>query len=126
MRLPAQVGAPAAIEVARIGMADRPLIQINVPPQTAHTYSGQTGATRMCLGIPMEVVARDGDRARCSAQGVEREVSLLMLQDAPVAVGDFVLVYSGHATQRMTPQQARETWALLEQALAAEDGGDRI
>jgi hydrogenase expression/formation protein HypC len=79
----------------------------------------------MCLGIPMEVVARDGDQARCSAQGVEREVSLLMLQDQPVAVGDFVLVYSGHATQRMTPQQARETWALLEQALAAEDGDDR-
>lgn len=79
----------------------------------------------MCLGIPMEVVARDGDRARCSAQGVEREVSLLMLQDEPVAVGDFVLVHSGHATHKMTAREARETWALYEQALAAEGGDDR-
>jgi hydrogenase expression/formation protein HypC len=98
------------------------LIQINVPPHSPPTYGGLTGATPMCLGIPMEVIARDGDLARCSAQGVEREVSLLMLQDEPVAVGDFVLVHSGHATQKMTPQQARETWALFEQALAAEDG----
>ncbi len=75
----------------------------------------------MCLGVPMEVVARDGERARCCAQGVEREVSLLML-DEPVAVGDFVLVYSGQATRRMTAAQARETWALYEQALAAEGG----
>ena len=79
----------------------------------------------MCLGVPMEVVALDGDRARCAAQGAERDVSLLMLQDEPVAVGDFVLVYSGHATQKMTARQARETWALYEQALAAEDGDDR-
>ncbi len=79
----------------------------------------------MCLGIPMEVVARDGDRARCSAQGVEREVSLLMLQDEPVAVGAFVLVHSGHATQKMTAREARDTWALFEQALAAEDRNGR-
>lgn len=77
----------------------------------------------MCLGIPMEVVALDGHRARCSAQGVEREVSLFMLQDEPVAVGDFVLVHVGYAIQKMTPQQARSTWELYDQMLAAE-GGD--
>jgi hydrogenase expression/formation protein HypC len=101
------------------------LIQINVRPHSPHTYGGRIGATRMCLGIPMEVVACDGDRARCSAQGVEREVSLLMLQDEPVAVGDFVLVYSGHATQRMTAEQACETWALLEHALTVQDDAGR-
>ena len=42
----------------------------------------------MCLGIPMEVIAVDGYIARCSAQGVEREVSLFMLQDEPIAAGD--------------------------------------
>ncbi len=77
----------------------------------------------MCLGVPMEVLALEGDRARCCAHGTEREVSLLMLQDDPVAVGDFVLVYSGHATQKLTSQQARETWELYEQAVAGQGDG---
>jgi hydrogenase expression/formation protein HypC len=75
----------------------------------------------MCLGIPMEVMAIDGFRARCSVQGVEREVSLFLLQDEPIANGDFVLVHVGYAIQKMTPQQARSAWELLDQALAAEE-----
>lgn len=75
----------------------------------------------MCLGIPMEIMAIDGFRARCSAQGVEREVSLFLLQDEPIADGDFVLVHVGYAIQKMTPQQARSAWELLDEALAAEE-----
>jgi hydrogenase expression/formation protein HypC len=75
----------------------------------------------MCLAIPMEVMAIDGFRARCSAQGVEREVSLFLLQDEPIAGGDFVLVHVGYAIQKMTPQQARSAWELLDEALAAEE-----
>ncbi len=75
----------------------------------------------MCLGIPMEVMAIDGFRARCSAHGVEREVSLFLLQDEPIASGDFVLVHVGYALQKMTPQEARSTWELLDEALAAEE-----
>jgi hydrogenase expression/formation protein HypC len=75
----------------------------------------------MCLGIPMEVMAIDGFRARCSAHGVEREVSLFLLQDEPIASGDFVLVHVGYALQKMTPQQARSTWELLDEALATEE-----
>lgn len=78
----------------------------------------------MCLGIPMEVMAVDGYRARCSAQGIEREVSLFMLPDEAVAIGDFVLVHVGYAIQKMTPQEARSTWELFDRVLAAE-GGDR-
>lgn len=74
----------------------------------------------MCLGIPMEVIAVDGFLARCSARGVEREVSLFLLQDEPVATGDFVLVHVGYAIQKMTPQQARSTWELFDEVLAAE------
>jgi len=74
----------------------------------------------MCLGIPMEVVAIDGYLARCSAQGVEREVSLFLMQDEPAAVGDFVMVHVGYAIQKMTPQEARSTWELFDQVLAAE------
>ena len=49
----------------------------------------------MCLGIPMEARAVDGFLARCCAKGIEREVSLFLLQDDPVTIGDFVLVHVG-------------------------------
>jgi len=68
----------------------------------------------------MEVMAVDGYLARCSAQGVEREVSLFMLQDEPVAAGDFVMVHVGYAIQKMTPQQARSAWELYDEVLRAE------
>lgn len=68
----------------------------------------------------MEVIAVDGYMARCVAQGVEREVSLFLMQDEPAAVGDFVMVHVGYAIQKMTPQEARSTWELFDQVLAAE------
>ena len=77
----------------------------------------------MCLGIPMEVIAVDGFLARCSAQGVEREVSLFLLQDEPVATGDFVLVHVGYAIQKMTPQQARSTWELFDRSARRRKSG---
>jgi len=76
----------------------------------------------MCLGIPMEVVAIDGYVARCSAKGVERDVSLFLLQDAPPAIGEFVMVHVGYAIQKMTPQEARSAWEVYDQMLAAEAG----
>ncbi len=78
----------------------------------------------MCLGIPMEIVTIDGHLARCCAKGVEREVSLFLLQDEPVSRGDFVMVHVGYAIQKMTVQQARSAWELLDQMLAAEDSGN--
>ena len=74
----------------------------------------------MCLGIPMEVLTVDGYLARCSAQGVEREVSLFMMQDEPVGPGDFVMVHVGYAIQKMTPQEARSAWELFDEVLRAE------
>ncbi|HUI96570.1 MAG TPA: HypC/HybG/HupF family hydrogenase formation chaperone [Xanthobacteraceae bacterium] len=74
----------------------------------------------MCLGIPMQVMAIGGAIARCSAQGVEREVSLFLLEDETIAVGDFVMVHVGYAIQKMTPHEARSAWELLDQAMAAE------
>lgn len=76
----------------------------------------------MCLGIPMQVVAIDGYVARCSAKGVQREVSLFLLQEDRPAIGDFVLVHVGYAIQKMTPRDARSTWELYDQVLAAEAG----
>lgn len=74
----------------------------------------------MCLGIPMEVIAVDGYLARCSAQGIERDVSLFLLQDEPIGTGDFVMVHVGYAIQKMTAQEARSAWELFDEVLAAE------
>jgi hydrogenase expression/formation protein HypC len=84
------------------------------------SYENLSCGNLMCLGIPMEVVAINGFLARCQAKGIEREVSLFLLQDDPIAIGDFVMVHVGYAIQKMTPQEARTTWELLDEMLAGE------
>lgn len=76
----------------------------------------------MCLGIPMQIVEIDGYTACCTAKGVMREVSLFLLQDEPLAVGDYVIVHVGYAIQKMTEQEAQSTWELLDEMLALEAG----
>lgn len=71
----------------------------------------------MCLAIPMQVVAIDGFTASCEAKGVQRDVSLFMMQNEPVAPGDFVMVHVGYAIQKVTPQEARSAWELYDEAL---------
>jgi len=71
----------------------------------------------MCLGIPMEVMEINGFNARCQAKGVEREVSLFMLEPNSVKLGDFVMVHVGYAIQIMSPQEARSSWELFDQIL---------
>ena len=71
----------------------------------------------MCLGIPMQIVEINGYTARCQAKGVERDVSLFMMQDIPVDVGDYVMVHVGYAIQKISEQDARSSWELLDQIL---------
>ncbi|MFC1774203.1 HypC/HybG/HupF family hydrogenase formation chaperone [Pseudomonadota bacterium] len=72
----------------------------------------------MCLGIPMKIREIDGYMARCEAKGVERDVSLFMLQDDTLAAGDHVVVHVGYAIQKISPQEARTAWELYDQMLA--------
>ena len=73
----------------------------------------------MCLGIPMKIQRINGFVASCEAKGVERDVSLFMLQDEPLAVDDFVVVHVGYAIQKISPQEAQTAWELYDQMLAA-------
>ena len=68
----------------------------------------------------MKVITVDGQTARCGAQGLERDVSLFLLPEGSVAVGDSGLVHVGYAIQKMSREEARSTWELYDQALAAE------
>jgi hydrogenase expression/formation protein HypC len=66
----------------------------------------------------MQIRNIDGYMARCEAKGVERDVSLFMLQHEPLAVGDHVVVHVGYAIQKVTPQEARTAWEVYDQMLA--------
>lgn len=71
----------------------------------------------MCLAIPMQIVTVDGFTARCEAKGIERDVSLFMLQDEPLVSGDYVMVHVGYAIQKVSEQDARSSWELFDQIL---------
>jgi len=73
----------------------------------------------MCLAIPMQIVEVDGFNARCEAKGVERQVSLFMMQDEKVEPGDYVMVHVGYAIQKVSPQEAQSAWELFDQVLDA-------
>ncbi|ACL72358.1 hydrogenase assembly chaperone hypC/hupF [Thioalkalivibrio sulfidiphilus HL-EbGr7] len=74
----------------------------------------------MCLGIPMRIVEIDRFNARCEAKGVERTVSLFLLQDEPLEPGDHVMVHVGYAIQKMSEADARTAWDLYDEMLLVE------
>ncbi|MCW9024033.1 MAG: HypC/HybG/HupF family hydrogenase formation chaperone [Gammaproteobacteria bacterium] len=69
----------------------------------------------MCLAIPMQIIEINDTMSRCHAGGIERQVSLFMLQNENIRVGDFVMVHVGYAIQKVEEQIARTAWELHEQ-----------
>lgn len=66
----------------------------------------------MCLAIPARVVQIfDGERAVVEMGGVQKEVSLALLED--VSEGDYVIVHVGFALNRLDPDEAEKTLALF-------------
>ena len=51
----------------------------------------------MCLAVPMQIASIDGYQCVCEARGIEREVSLFLLQGEQLAPGDHVLIRPGEA-----------------------------
>ena len=74
----------------------------------------------MCLGIPMRIVSIDRGQklAQADALGVTRTISVAMMEDAKV--GDWVMVHTGFALEKLEYKEAQEILALLE-AVARED-----
>ena len=75
---------------------------------------------RMCLAVPMQIESIDGFMCRCVARGIEREVSLFMLQGEELAPGDHILVHVGYAIQKVSADEAADTWDLLDEVLEAD------
>jgi len=69
----------------------------------------------MCLGVPGEVVAvQDRDVATVSVAGVERQISISLLADEGVGVGDWVLVHVGFALSKIDEAEAKATLDQIE------------
>ncbi|PLX78238.1 MAG: HypC/HybG/HupF family hydrogenase formation chaperone [Desulfuromonas sp.] len=69
----------------------------------------------MCLGVPMLVKSIEHEMAVCEIDGVQREASLMMVED--VKVGDFVLIHAGFAIEKIDPEEAELTLQALREAL---------
>jgi hydrogenase expression/formation protein HypC len=75
----------------------------------------------MCLAVPMKITAIDGFLCSCEARGIEREVSLFMMQGEDLNIGDNILVHVGYAIQKVSEQEAAESWELFDEILATEN-----
>lgn len=66
----------------------------------------------MCLAVPAQVVElKMGDLAVVEMDGVRKEISLALLDD--VNIGDYVIVHVGYALNRLDPEEAAKTLAML-------------
>jgi hydrogenase expression/formation protein HypC len=74
----------------------------------------------MCLAIPSKITQIKNYMATIDVDGVQREASLLLLEDA--GVGDFVIVHAGFAIQKIDEAAAMETLKFLKEAAALVDG----
>ena len=68
----------------------------------------------MCLALPGEVTAVDGDTAMVDLEGVALPVSLAFLDD--VQPGDFVIVHVGYALSKIDKDEAAAQLALMRAA----------
>jgi len=75
----------------------------------------------MCLAVPMQITKIDGFNAHCVAKGVERDVSLFLLQDETIKEGDYLLIHVGYAIQKISEEEALSTWELLDQMLTEDE-----
>jgi len=76
----------------------------------------------MCLAIPSKIIYLDNDMATIDVDGVQRQASLLLLEDA--AVGDYVIVHAGFAIHKIDEATALETIQFLKEAAALVEGGE--
>jgi hydrogenase expression/formation protein HypC len=72
----------------------------------------------MCLGLPGRIVSveegsGDGNRVgQVEVAGIVRQIDLTLLR-GPVLPGEYVLIHSGIALERLPADQAREVMSLF-------------
>ena len=67
----------------------------------------------MCLSIPAKVISIEGDIAKATIGGTVVNAGLQLVDD--VAVGDYILVHTGFALQKISEEEAMETLRLIKE-----------
>jgi hydrogenase expression/formation protein HypC len=67
----------------------------------------------MCLAVPAQIVACDGDQAVADLHGSRLTIATTLVPEA--GVGDWVLIHAGFAIAKLEPREAQETFAVLRQ-----------
>jgi len=76
----------------------------------------------MCLSVPAKVVSVEGSSAKVSIGGTLVDIALHLVDD--VIAGDYVLVHTGFALQKVSEEEALETIELIRQLDMAGEAGD--
>ena len=74
----------------------------------------------MCLAIPAKITRIDDQMGTIDMEGSQREVSLLLLEDAKV--GDYVIVHAGFAIHKIDETEAMESLKVLRELVSFMDG----
>ena len=67
----------------------------------------------MCLSIPAKVESIEGEMAVVSVGGTKYDASLQMIDD--VNIGDYVLLHTGFAIQKISEEEAQDTLKIFEE-----------
>ncbi len=67
----------------------------------------------MCLAVPAKLIRQDGQQGIVDLHGNRLPVNTMMTPEAKP--GDWILIHAGFAIERLNPEAARETFALLEE-----------
>ena len=67
----------------------------------------------MCLSIPGKVESIEGEMAVVSVGGTKYDASLQMIDD--VNIGDYVLLHTGFAIQKISEEEAQDTLKIFEE-----------
>ena len=70
----------------------------------------------MCLAIPAKLIRIDEHMGTVDRDGTQRDVSLLLLQDAQL--GDYLIVHAGFAIHRIDEVEAQESLRILRELAA--------
>ena len=73
----------------------------------------------MCLAIPSKITHIENGMATIDVDGVQRQASLLLLEDA--GVGDYVIVHAGIGISRIDAAEAQRVFEELA-ALGDDEG----
>jgi len=67
----------------------------------------------MCLSIPLKIIAVNGNMAKALMGNNELDISVELIDE--VQVGDYVLVHTGIAIEKISEEEARENMRMLDE-----------